>query len=90
MAVVKLRERDKEILEKLTFSVSKIKGRSSNSEVVGLSVRFASSNMDTFLEGILKEIKDEPIIQMLRRPRGGKRGQKTDARRIEEYLYDSR
>jgi hypothetical protein len=91
MAVVKLRERDKETLEKLASSLSKIKGETSNSEVVGLSLSFANSNMDRFLEIILNDIKDEPLIRMLRKPAGGgKRGVKTDARKIEEYLYGTR
>lgn len=87
--VVKLRERDKKILETLASSVSKIKGQTSNSEVVGLSLNFASSNIDGFLEVILKDVRDEPIIKMLRKP-VRKRGERTDARRVEEYLYGSR
>lgn len=91
MPVVKLRERDKETLEKLGSSISKLKGQTSNSEIVGLSLKFASSNMDTFLKGVLKDLKDEPIIEMLRKPASGrKRAPKTDARKIEEYLYGHR
>ena len=89
MAVVKLRERDKETLEKLGTCISRIKGETSNSEIVGLSLDFASSNMDKFLEEILNDVRDEPIISMLKKP-AGKRGERTDARKIEEYLYDHR
>jgi hypothetical protein len=85
---VKLRERDKKTLEKLALSVSKLKGQTSNSEVVGLSLSFASSNLDEFLDGILKEVKNESIIKMLRNPVRGR--SRTDARKIEEYLYDNR
>ncbi len=42
--------------------------------------------MDKFLEVILKDIKDEPMIRTTKKS-SEKRGEKTDARRIEEYLY---
>jgi translation initiation factor RLI1 len=86
LAVVKLRKHDKETLEKLASSISKVKGHTSNSEVVSLSLSFARSNIDRFLDGILKDEENEPLIQMLRKP--ARKGERTDARKIEEYLYD--
>jgi hypothetical protein len=42
--------------------------------------------MDKFLEVILDDIKDEPLLELLRNQREGA-SKKTNARRIEEYLY---
>ena len=71
-------------MDKLTATISKVKGKASKSEVVGLSVRFAQQNMDEFLGAVLKDLETEPILGTLRNPVEGER---TDARRVEEYLY---
>ena len=85
MSVVKLRKKDKETLAKLTAAVQRVKGKTSSSEVVGLALKMANTNIDEFLKTILKNIEDEPVLELLRKP--AKRGEKTDARKIEEYLY---
>jgi len=85
MSVVKLRKKDKETLEELVSAVQNLKGETSHSEVIGLALKLARTNIDEFLEIILKDIKDEPMLELLRKP--ARRGEKTDARRIEEYLY---
>jgi len=41
--------------------------------------------MDEFLDKILEDIKDEPMLELLKNP--ARTGKKTDARKIEEYLY---
>ena len=41
--------------------------------------------MGKFLDRILKDIKDEPMLELLRNP--ARRGKETDAKRIEEFLY---
>ena len=79
------KERQGNAGRELTSAVENLKGQTSNSEVVGLALKLAKSNMDKFLEIILKDIKDEPMLELLRNP--ARRGEKTDARRIEEYLY---
>ena len=86
MSVVKLRKRDKEMLAKLASAVQSVKGKTSNSEVVGLALKLAESNMHEFLRMVLKDVEDDPVLGLLRNP--AKRGEKTDARKIEEYLYN--
>ena len=85
MPVVKLRERDKDALKKLATAVERVKGETSSSEVVGLSIRFARSNIDEFLETILEDLEGDSLVQMMKKP--ARRGGKTDARRVDEYLY---
>jgi len=85
--VVRLRPRDKRTLDTLVDSVSKVRGKTSSSEFVGLSLDFASSNIDNFLEGIIDRMKDDPIMQLMRNP--ARKGERNDSRRLEGYLYDT-
>ena len=81
---VKLRKRDKETLDKLVDVVGKLRGDTSKSEVVGLSLKFARSNQDGFLKSILEGVGEDSLLGIVK---NSFRGTKTDARKIEEYLY---
>ncbi|MDG6995826.1 MAG: hypothetical protein JRN52_07880 [Nitrososphaerota archaeon] len=85
MSAVKLSKKDKETLVKLASAVKLVKQKTSDSEVVGLALDFANSNFDEFLVMLLKDIEDEPLLDILRKP--ARRGLKTEARKIEHYLY---
>lgn len=84
MAVVKLRETDKKKLDKLTSAVSRAKGKANKSEVLGLSLSFVEQNLDEFLATSVADLKDEPLLEILRHPAAG---QKTNASKVKEYLY---
>lgn len=85
MSVVKLRKRDRETLQELSSAVERLKGQTSNSEVVGLALALAKSKVDEFLKMTMKDVEGEPLLELLKRQ--ARKGEKTDARRIEEYLY---
>jgi predicted AAA+ superfamily ATPase len=84
LAVVKLRKEDQKILEELKSKVKTVKGETSGSEVLGLSLRFTYSKTDEFLATVIKNLEKESVLDLLRNP---SEGEKTDARRVEEYLY---
>jgi hypothetical protein len=83
-SVVKLRKNDRKVLETLLSKVWRVRKDATKSEILGLSLRFAESNLDRFLETALRDLETEPMFDILRHPA---RGAKTDARRVEEYLY---
>ena len=84
MAVVKLRKGDEKILDGLESTIRAVKGRTNKAEAVGLGLRFAYSKLDEFVVTILKDVESEPLLDLVRNPSDG---EKTDARRVEEYLY---
>lgn len=84
MAVVKLRKEDQKILGRLESTIKAVKGETSRSEVLGLSLKFTHSKLDEFLATVLKNLEDESVLDLVRNPG---EGEKTDARRVEEYLY---
>ncbi len=47
-------------------------------------MRFAHSKLDEFVATVIEDLERESVIDLLRNPR---EGEKTDARRVEEYLY---
>ncbi len=61
-----------------------VKGRTTKAEAVGLGLRFAYSNLGGFLSTMLKEVENETVLELVRKPVMGER---TDARNVEEYLY---
>ncbi len=81
---MKLRKEDQELLDKLKSTVKAVRGEASGSEVLGLSLRFTHSRLDEFVATVVKNLANEPILDVLRHP---SEGAKTDARRVEEYLY---
>jgi len=84
LPVVKLRREDQEILDELKSKVKAVKGHASGSEVLGLSLRFAHSRIDEFVATASRGLEDDTILGLLRNPG---EGGKTDARKVEEYLY---
>ncbi len=84
MAVVKLRKEDQELLDKLKSTVKAVRGEASGSEVLGLSLRFTHSKLDEFVATVVKNLTNESVLDVLRHP---SEGGKTDARKVEEYLY---
>lgn len=84
MSVVKLRKEDQKIFNELKSRIKDVKGNVSGSEVLSLSLRFTQSKLDDFLAAIIKNLEDEPALDLLRNPGDGER---TDARKVEEYLY---
>jgi len=84
LAVVKLREADQKILDELKSKVKAVKGEASASEVLGLSLQFARSRVDEFVDAVSKELEGDSILDLLRNPG---QGEKTDARKVDEYLY---
>lgn len=84
MAVVKLRKEDQKTLDRLQSTIRGMKMGTSKSEVLGLSLRFAHSKLDEFVATVIEDLERESVIDLLRNPR---EGEKTDARRVEEYLY---
>lgn len=84
MSVVKLRKEDQKIFDELKSRVKDIKGSVSGSEVLSLSLHFTRLKLDDFLATVIKNIENEPILDLLRNPGEGER---TDARKTEEYLY---
>jgi hypothetical protein len=50
----------------LVSGVENSKGQTSNSEVVGLALKLARSSTDKFHDVILDNIKDEPMLELLR------------------------
>ncbi len=84
MAFSKLKKNDKKTKDKLTSAVSKVKGKANKSEVLGFSLRFAQQNLNRFLASLLEDLERDPLLEILRNPA---RGKKTDAKKIEKYLY---
>ncbi|MGI0083841.1 MAG: hypothetical protein ACREBQ_02050 [Nitrososphaerales archaeon] len=84
MAVVKLRERDKKKLDKLTLTIKMLRGKASKSEVLGFSLSFAENNLNEFISAAFPDLEKESIVQVIKNPVSGER---TDARRVKEYLY---
>ncbi len=81
---MKLREIDKKKLDKLRSTIIKVKGKASKSEVLGLSLSFAEKNLDQFIATGLVDLKNEPVLDLIRKPASG---QKTNAKKVKEYLY---
>ena len=84
MSVVKLRKEDQKVFDELKSRIKDVKGDTNGSEVLSLSLRFTRSRLDDFLAAVIKNLEDEPILDLLRNPGNGER---TDARKVEEYLY---
>ncbi|MGA2664061.1 MAG: hypothetical protein ABSF83_03870 [Nitrososphaerales archaeon] len=84
MPVVKLRNKDREVFDELRSRINDVKGDTSGSEVLSLALRFARSRLDVFLATIVQDLEGEPVLDLLRNPGDGER---TDARRADEYLY---
>ncbi len=84
MPVVKLRKEDQRILDELKSKIKAVRGETSGSEVLGLSLRFTHSKLDEFVATVIKNLENESVLDLLRHPSDG---EKTDARRVEEYLY---
>lgn len=84
MSVVKLRKEDQKIFDELKSRIKDLKGDASGSEVLSLSLRFTQSRLDDFLAAVIKNLENEPVLDLLRNPGDGER---TDARKAEEYLY---
>lgn len=82
--MVKLRKEDELRLERLAQEIMKVKGKESKSKVLGLSLKFAQENLNEFLATVLGDLEGEPMLRVLRTPAVG---QKTDARKVKEYLY---
>jgi len=61
-----------------------VKGETSGSEVLGLSLRVTRSKLDEFVATVIKNLENESVLDLLRVPIDG---EKTDARKVEEYLY---
>jgi hypothetical protein len=84
LSVVKLRKEDQKVFDDLKSRIKDVKGNVSGSEVLSLSLRFTQSKLDDFLAVVIKNLEDEPVLDLLRNPGDGDR---TDARKAEEYLY---
>ena len=81
---MKVRREDWKIFEELKSRIKDVKGNASSSEVLGLSLRFTQSRLDDFLASVIRSLESEPILDLVRNPGVGER---TDARKAEEYLY---
>jgi hypothetical protein len=51
---------------------------------VGYSLSFAENNLNEFIVAALPDLEKESMVKVLRSPLSG---DKTDARRVKEYLY---
>jgi len=54
LVVVKLRKQDQRILEDLKTKIRAVKGETSGSEALGLSLRFTHSKADEFFASLAK------------------------------------